>query len=170
VLPYSRHIITTHHRENFNFSVHGYSYKSLSVTMKFSRNTFELFCVSCTFSEKKSKNLMCVIYRKPVWYLICGPSGTESKAQYICTSISMSEVFLAPVAENRELKKKRRTLWGGDCFRTNIEAKKLNNTTPCRGDVILLPHFHVTVPFYAVTLPPCCISLNTLTMPCDEYR
>lgn len=54
------------------------------------------------------------------------------------------------------VEKKKRPLRVGDCFRMNIEAKKLNNTTPCRGDVILLPHFHVTVPFYAVTLPPFC--------------
>lgn len=113
---------------------------------------------------------MFVIYRKLDWYLICGRSGTDSKALYIYTYISMS-AFLAPVAENREFKKgKKRTLWVGDCFRTNIEAKKLNNTTPCSGDVIILLHFHVPVPFYAITLPPFCIALNTVTVHCDEYR
>jgi hypothetical protein len=87
------------------------------------------FSVFSARSQKRRKNGMFVIYRKLEWHLICGRSGTDSKALYIYTYISVS-AFLAPVAENREFtQRKKRTLWFGDCFRKNIEAKKLNNTT-----------------------------------------
>jgi hypothetical protein len=50
---------------------------------------------------------MFVIYRKLDWYLIYGRSGTDSKALYIYTYISM-KAFLAPMAENREFKKRKK--------------------------------------------------------------
>jgi len=64
------------------------------------------FSVSSARSQEKRKNGMFVIYRKLKWHLICGRSGTDSKALYIYTYISVS-AFLALVAENREFKKKR---------------------------------------------------------------
>jgi hypothetical protein len=55
MLSQSRQFMDSNHRESFNLFIHNYVYKSPSVTAKYSRNTFVLLCVFCSFSGKKGK-------------------------------------------------------------------------------------------------------------------